>query len=319
MSEVCSLSFLFHVKNRPEQRLYGDFLIGVISVGAHFGSYATTFWLYNTHAYFYNSNCVYFSSKLHAVLDTMAELLRSEREAESAMKCQLSFQNIITVLSHKLDIAKSLIEKKGLTPESFEWRHHILYAMDSNSIYNSVQKDRNQQSNNRLSVDYNRMSMASFRGSITSIYSSHHSLRAGSSNALVTNGKLQGSTHSLVASSKSLLSSRNALLAATGGSDLQKSGTSSLVLYREPQPPMKCFVHCGESILPYGFEYHGPKAKLVLSPVSESCMLAMMNELARFTVPSLRGVPLSGKTETGLEVARVKININIMYCIANRT
>ena len=234
----------------------------------------------------------------------MAELLRSEREAESAIKCQLSFQNIIAILSHKLDIAKSLIEKRALTPESFEWRRHILYASDSNTIYNSVQKDRSQQSNNRLSVDYNRMSMASFRGSITSIYSSHHSLKAGSSNA-----KLQGSTHSLVASSKSLLSSRNALLAAAGGSDLQKSGTSSLVLYREPQPPMKCFVHCGESILPYGFEYHGPKAKLVLSPVSESCMLSMMNELARFTVPSLRGTTLSGKTETGIEVARVKCSI----------
>ena len=154
-------------------------------------------------------------------------------------------------------------------------RRHILYAPDSNNIYCSVQKDRSQQSNNRLSVDYNCMSMASFRGSITSIYSSHHSLKAGSSNA-----KLQGSTHSLVASSKSLLSSRNALLAAAGGSDLQKSGTSSLVLYREPQPPMKCFVHCGESILPYGFEYHSPKAKLVLSPISESSMLSMMNELA---------------------------------------
>lgn len=269
--------------------------------------------LCNTHACFYN----YSSSKLHAVLDTMAELLRSEREAaDSAIKCQLSFQNIITILSHKLEMAKSLIEKKELTPESFQWRHHILYASDSNSIYNSVQKDRSQQSTNQLNVDYNRMSMVSFRGSITSIYSSHHSLRAGSSNTLVMNAKLQGSTHSLVASSKSLLSSRNALLAATaGGSDAQKSGTSSLVLYREPLPPMKCFVHCGESILPYGFEYYGPKAKLVLSPVSESCMLAVMNELARFTVPSLRGAPLSGKTETGTEVAWVKINITIMYII----
>ena len=242
----------------------------------------------------------------------MAELLRSERDADSAIKCQLSFQNIITVLSHKLNIAKSLIEKRALSPESFEWRHHhILYAPDANSIYNTmIQKDRNQQSNNRLSVDYNRMSMASYRGSVTSIYSSHHSLKAGSSNNLVMNAKLQGSTHSLVASSKSLLSSRNALLAATaaaGGSDLQKSGTSSLVLYREPLPPMKCFVHCGESIVPYGFEYHSPKAKLVLYPVSESCMLAVTNELARFTVPLLRGAPLSGKTETGIEVARVKI------------
>ncbi len=246
----------------------------------------------------------------------MAELLRSEREAESAIKCQLSFQNIITVLSHKLDMTKSLIDKKGLTPESFEWRHHILYSSDANNIYNSFQKDRSQQSNNQLNVDYNRMSMVSFRGSITSIYSSHHSLKAGSSNTLVTNPKLQGSTHSLVASSKSLLSSRNALLAAAGGSDVQKSGTSSLVLYREPQPPKKCFVHCGESIVPYGFEYHGPKAKLVLSPVSESCMLAVMNELATFTVPSLRGAPLSGKTETGVEVARVKININIMYNVS---
>ena len=260
------------------------------------------------------STILYFSSKLYAILDTMAELLRSEREAaDSAVKYQLSYQNIITILSHKLEVAKSLIEKSGLTPESFEWRHHILYASDSNSIYNPVQKDRSQQSTNQLNVDYNRMSMVSFRGSITSIYSSHHSLRAGSSNTLAMNAKLQGSTHSLVASSKSLLSSRNALLAAAaGGSDIQKSDTSSLVLYKEPLPPMKCFVHCGESILPYGFEYHGPKAKLVLSPVSESCMLAVMNELARFTVPSLRGAPLSGKTETGIEVARVNI-INIMY------
>ena len=119
------------------------------------------------------------------------------------------------------------------------------------------------------------------------------------------NNKLQGSTHSLVASSKSLLSSRNALLAATAGSDLQNSGTSSLVLFREPPPPMRCFVHCGDSILAYGFEYYGPKAKLALSPISESCILSLINELAKVAVPSLRGVPLSGKTETAFEVGRV--------------
>lgn len=249
---------------------------------------------------------------MHAVLDTTAEVLRSERDAESAIKCQTSLQNIITILSHKLEVAKSLIEKRALTPESFEWRQHILYASDNTSIYNTAQKDhsQHQSSCNNLSVDYSgRTNQPSVRGSTTSVYSSLHSLKAGSSNALIMNAKLQGSTHSLVASSKSLLSSRNALLAAAatagGGSDLQNSGTSSLALFKEPSPPMKCFVHCGVSILSYGFEYYGPRTKLTLSPISESCILSLINELARFTVPSLRGVQLSGKTETASEVARV--------------
>ena len=245
------------------------------------------------------------SSRLHAALDSAAELLRSESEDSSAVKSQLSLQNIIMVLSHKLEIAKHLIDKNALSPESFDWRQNVLYAPEPNTIYNPIQKEPSQQ-NNRLSVDYSRvLNQSSFKGSTTSIYSSLHSLKAGSSNALITNAKLQGSTHSLVASSKSLLNSRNALLAAAIGSDMQNSGTSSLVLQKEPPPPMRCFVHCGDSIVAYGFEYHSPKAKLVLSPLNESCVLSLMNELARFSVPSLSGARLSGKTETGFEVARV--------------
>lgn len=247
-------------------------------------------------------------------MDTVAEELRSEKDAKLAIKCQLSLQNIIIVLSHKLEIAKSLVEKRVLSPESFEWRQHILYAPDANSIYNFTPRDQN-----RLSVDANHVSLsrlASLRGSMTSIYGSHHSLKAGSSNALLRNAKLRGSTHSLVASSKSLLSSRNALLAATVGSDSPKAATSSLALFREPQPPMKCLVHCGESIMPYGFEYHGPKTKLILSPTSESCMLSLMNELARFSIPSLRGSASSGKTETAVEVARVSMIISHFLSIS---
>ena len=270
--------------------------------------------------------CPYISctcrSRLHAALDTAAEVLRSERDEESAVKCQISLQNIITVLSHKLEVAKRLIEKEALTPESFEWRQHILYAPDPSSIYTPVQKEPNQQ-NSRLSVDYSHTSQANYQGSVASVYSSLHSLKAGSSNALMMNPKLQGSTHSLVASSKSLLSSRNALLAVAVGGDMQDhSGTSSLVVLREPQPPMKCFVYCGDSVLSYGFEYCGPKTKLVLSPVSESCMLLLMNELARFSVPSLRGAELSGKTETVFEAARVSqasTNVDLVMkyiCIA---
>lgn len=253
-----------------------------------------------------------YSSRLHAVLDTTVEVLRSKRDAESAMKCQISLQNIIIILSHKLEVAKSLIEKRALSPESFEWRQHILYASGPSSIYGSTQKETSQL-NSRLSVDHGRTNQGSYRGSMASIYSSLHSLKAGSSNALIANSKLQGSTHSLVASSKSLLSSRNALLAAAMGSDLQDhSGTSSLVIFREPQPPMKCFVHCGDSILSYGFEYYGPKTKLVLTPVSESCILSLMNELARFTVPSLSGAELAGKTETASEVARVSLHRSLL-------
>lgn len=259
-----------------------------------------------------------YRSRLHVALDTAAEALRSERDAESAVKCQISFQNIIIVLSHKLEVAKHLVEKGALSPESFEWRQHVLYAPDPSSIYTPVQKEPNQQ-NSRLSVDYSHMSQTNYQGSAASVYSSLHSLKAGSSNALMMNSKLQGSTHSLIASSKSLLSSRNALLAAVLGGDLQgHSGSSSLVMIREPRPPMKCFVYCGDSVLSYGFEYCGPKTKLVLSPVSESCMLLLMNELARFSVPSLRGAELSGKTETASEAARVSqasTNINVMMNI----
>lgn len=224
------------------------------------------------------------------------------------------------VLSHKLEVAKCLIDKSAVNPaESFEWRQHVLYAPEPNTIYNSVQKEPSQQ-NNRLSIDYNRLNQTGFRGSTTSVYSSLHSLKAGSSNALITNAKLQGSTHSLVASSKSLLHSRNALLAAAAiGSDMQNSGTSSLVLHKEPPQPMRCFVHCGESILSYGFEYQSPKAKLVLSPLSESCVLSLMNEVARFSLPSLSGAGLSGKTETAFEVARVSnmhtVPYNVVFCL----
>ncbi len=242
---------------------------------------------------FYCSN--YCRTRLSSVIELVAELIRSlSRENEQgAVKRSslLVLQNVIFLLTHKNGILRALLNSKvAPAVNCFHWRHRILYSTDMATLYNN-------QDHSNDSKDH----------SATSSYSSigPNSKLTGKSSMPY---KLHSSSQNLVASSKSLLSSRSNLLKASN--EFKNSGIFSTTLTTDlassrRSMPTKCMVHCGESIVPYGFEYQGLQERLVLTPETEACVLSVVNSFARFNSCSLHGGPVSGKTETVREIAKV--------------
>ncbi len=236
----------------------------------------------------------YCRTKLSSVIELVAELIgslnRENDQNTTKRSCLLVLQNVIFLLTHKNGILKGLLNSK-LAPavNCFHWRHRILYSTDTATLYSQEQQSKDH--------------------SATSSYSSisTNSKIAGKSSMPY---KLHSSSQNLVASSKSLLSSRSNLLKAVN--EFKNSGVFSSALtgdlaYSRRSMPTKCMVHCGDSIVPYGYEYQGPKKRLVLTPETEACVLSVINSFARFNSSSLHGGPVSGKTETGQEIAKVHL------------
>ena len=201
-------------------------------------------------------------------------------------------QSLILILTHKHSIVKALLDNNCVSPSQFNWRYRILYSTEAGSLYQDNSKNvKEQLSTSSLSSSANSRLM-SIPGKASLSY------------------RLQSSSHSLVASSKSLLASKNLLGNTRVANELQKSGVSSMVLTTETgsnrrSAPTKCMVHCGQTVTPYGFEYLSSDTRLVMTPDTEACILAVINSFAHFNSCSLHGGPVSGRTETGREIAKV--------------
>ncbi len=244
-------------------------------------------------------------SRLSNAIELITELVRSlGRDSGKGTVKRSSFvvlQNLILILMHKTGILKAILDTKVAAVSCFNWRYRILYSTDTDTLYQDhckIQKER----------------------TLASSFSSLAPSSKLTGKAASLGYRLQNSSHSLVASSKSLLSSKNNLMSTTKATNEHKSSvTSSIVLTELTSSrravPTKCMVHCGESIVPYGFEYLSLDSRLVLAPESESCILSMVNSLAQFNSCSLHGGPVSGKTETGREIA--KVQCIYLYCIGH--
>ena len=266
------------------------------------------------------------SSRLQSAVDITAKLLRSYScfDNKAALKYSKTFaitlQNVIITLRHKMDIVKSLLQTETFSPNSFGWKSHILYSTEDDleqptSEDTGITKRHTAKSStasiytlgSNVGTSHSSLEQRSF-GPTQKLQSSAHSLVAsqklqGSAHSLVASQKLQGSAHTIVASSRSLLNSRHTLL----GNDLQREGeSSSFVTTPTVKPkPTKCIVHCNEITLSYGYELAVCNSKLVLTPVTEECLVSLVTAIGGYAIPCISGMPAVGKSETAREVAKV--------------
>lgn len=195
----------------------------------------------------------------------------------------LTLNNIIFILKHKLEIVKSLIRSSEISPSCFIWRNHILYSSDTLSLY-----EENVSSDQKMY--YNSLSPV-LKESVTELNGRPVSVSSSSLNSLSHDIPNNPTTHN----------------------EFRASETSSLITSRElassqqQQTPTNCFIHCGDSVLNYGFEYYSPENRLVLTPTTEACILSVLNTMAHFHFPTLYGEHGSGKSETAKEVSKVRI------------
>ena len=266
------------------------------------------------------------SSRLQSAVNITAKLLRSYScfDNKAALKYSKTFaitlQNVIITLRHKMDIVKSLLQTETFSPNSFGWKSHILYSTEDDleqptSEDTDVTKRHTAKSSiasiytlgSNVGTSHSSLEQRSF-GPTQKLQSSAHTLVAsqklqGSSHSLVASQKLQGSAHNIVASSRSLLNSRHTLL----GNDLQREGeSSSFVTTPTVKPkPTKCIVQCNEITLSYGYELAVCNSKLVLTPVTEECLVSLVTAIGGYAIPCISGMPAVGKSETAREVAKV--------------
>ena len=266
------------------------------------------------------------SSRLQSAVNITAKLLRSYScfDNKAALKYSKTFaitlQNVIITLRHKMDIVKSLLQTETFSPNSFGWKSHILYSTEDDleqptSEDTDVTKRHTAKSSiasiytlgSNVGTSHSSLEQRSF-GPTQKLQSSAHTLVAsqklqGSSHSLVASQKLQGSAHNIVASSRSLLNSRHTLL----GNDLQREGeSSSFVTTPTVKPkPTKCIVQCNEITLSYGYELAVCNSKLVLTPVTEECLVSLVTAIGGYAIPCISGMPAVGKSETAREVAEV--------------
>lgn len=253
------------------------------------------------------------SSRLQSAVNITAKLLRSYScfDNKAALKYSKTFaitlQNVIITLRHKMDIVKSLLQTETFSPNSFGWKSHILY---------STEDDMDQPTSEDTGITKRHTAKSSTASIYTlgsNVGTSHSSLEQrsfgptqklqSSAHSLVASQKLQGSAHNIVASSRSLLNSRHTLL----GNDLQREGeSSSFVTTPTVKPkPTKCIVQCNEITLSYGYELAVCNSKLVLTPVTEECLVSLVTAIGGYAIPCISGMPAVGKSETAREVAKV--------------
>ena len=240
------------------------------------------------------------SSRLHTAVDTVAELLRSyssldlKSELKYSKTLLMTLQNVIIALRHKMDIVRSLLHSEAFSPDSFVWKNHILYSIEGDVEQTTNDHDFTKHPSTRSSTPYTLGSnMASPRTSCSSL----------EQQSLAPSQKLQASASNLVASSRSLLNSRHTLL----GNEPSRAGTSSSLAptHISATRPTKCVVQCSDSVLPYGYEPSACDSKLVLTPVTEACLVSLVMAIRGHTVPCISGKAAVGKSETAKEVAKV--------------
>ena len=185
----------------------------------------------------------------------------------------LALQTIISILNHKMALVQSVLKEGKRLPIS------LRYSLSTES---------------RIAVR-----QSSSRHNMSSLKGSHVPL--GEQPLLPR--PLEHSSHSLVASFKSLHSSRHSL----SNNNLQKGGTLSPI--GDPSPsgpsPAKCLVHCGDTVLPYGYELCVPGEEPVLSLVAESCLCSLAVMIGKHELGVLTGDHPERKAETMLELATV--------------
>ena len=199
----------------------------------------------------------------------------------------LLLQHLILLLRHKSEITHSLIQEDVCTLESFRWQSQIQYSTEMDTLHTPYSSKRGIPTRES--------------GLTTSTHSTVTPSRHLKAVSPMSGRRIQD-TVSWAASSKSLVASRIASESAASLNELNRSNASlGGHKVRGPALPLKCFVHCQETTLPYGFEFLGSSAHLFLTPQTESYLLSLINAISSHSYPSIS----SGNHSTGKELAVV--------------
>lgn len=248
----------------------------------------------------YHYACHYCSTKLSSALESVSEVLLKRGEERHFRSTTFVLQHLILTLRRKSEMILSLIAEDVCTPESFHWRTQIQYSTETESLY--VLPDQ--------PSTVRRLTLGSEHyGSSYSILGSRHNVMSLKGHSPGPPGAKMQESNSLVASSKSLLSSRNALLANASGTSINELNRGTGIRSVAGCPiPLKCFVHCHQTTLPYGFEFLGSSTHLILTPQTENFLLSLVNAMASHAYPLVNSASHSfGATTTGKDVAVVSM------------
>lgn len=230
--------------------------------------------------------------------------------AKRSQSTNLVLQHLVLILRRKSELAQTLTAERVCSVESFHWRSQILYSTETEDLCTVLEP----------SASLKKLATTVDRGLAST--SLRHMNPPSVGRSPRHSAKLRDST-SLVASSRSLLHSRNAVLAnaaATSGLSGHELSRSHEFNRSQATPafrslggcaaPMKCFVHCYRTTLPYGFEFLGSKAHLFLTPHTESALLSLVHAMAERAYPVVNS-DSSGRSTAGRDVAVVSYE----YCM----
>lgn len=245
------------------------------------------------------------STKVAAAFESVSEVLLkwSSKRSQSTI---LVLQHLILVLRRKSELVQCLTAEHVCSVESFHWRSQVLYSTETENMFNVLEPSSVKKLTSVLDGGLASTTQTGLR------YMNAPCLSRSPGHS----AKLRDCT-SLVASSRSLLHSRNTVLASAAAT----SGLSSHELNRSREfnrsqvtpafrslggcaAPMKCFVHCYETMLPYGFEYLGSKAHLFLTPQTETALLSLVRAVADRACPVVNS-DSSGRSTSGKDLAVV--------------
>lgn len=253
---------------------------------------------------------------MSAALESVSEVFL-KRNGTRSQSVTFVLQHLVLILRHKSEMAKALVAEGICTPGSFQWRTQLQYSPETEDLYTLPEKTHTTR-RQTLGPDYGLISSthstSGSRHMVTPLKSRSPGPGAGTRNS-------QG----LVASSRSLLNSKNALLAATASGDNYSEFSRSAASIGVQSiggcsPPLKCFVHCHMTILPYGFEFLGSGTYLTLTPQTERSLLSLVNAMACHACTSIDSAAcFPGKTTAGRDVAVVSqygihLAVPFSYC-----
>ena len=233
-----------------------------------------------------------YRTKLAVALETVTEVLLKKQSRST----NLILQHLILVLRHKAELVQTLLAEERCTVESFHWRSRLQYSMEMEELYSPLDLAT---SMNKLAAIRNQM-MPSFQSVLK--YPPPTAGDGGQSH--------RNSTTFLMASSRSLLNSRQSV------SDINRS--QNMPSFRGLggcAPPLKCFVHCHNATLPYGFEFLGGEAHLFLTPQTESALLSLVRAMAKQACTSITSssTTSSGKATIAKDLSVVSVIATVMY------
>ena len=226
-------------------------------------------------------------------------LRRGEEKRQHLSSTVHTLQHIILTLRHKSEMVLALLAEDICTPESFQWRTQLHYSTETENLF-TLPDQATTVRRMTLGSDLN----SSTHSNLASKYSITTSQRGQSA---LSRGLHESSSQ--VTLSRSLVSSKNAVMGQVSGVSFNEFNRSTGTRSVAGCPtPLKCFLHCHQTTLPYGFEFLGSDTHLVLTPHTESALLSLVSAVAGHAYPTIslssRGFAASS---TGKDVAVVSM------------